>query len=88
MSIGELPVSDVRDWNKSIDTIIELERQGAPATMEQRVAELFQVCRDAAAMQAQIRSHRAAPDKAPESWPRPKSTDAFLRANAQAIHGE
>jgi hypothetical protein len=70
------------DWRASLDAIRELEERDAPATLEARVAELLQVCRDAQALEKLSRS------AAPERWPWPESTRAFLREKAKAIYGE
>ncbi|MDC0934753.1 hypothetical protein OAS39_00600 [Pirellulales bacterium] len=71
--------SDLHNW---ISAIGELERRGAPITLEARIAELQQVCADAAAMEAI--SQRQASERRP--WP--ETTSAFLRDKAKAIYGE
>jgi hypothetical protein len=73
---------NIRDWRQSIAAIDELERQDAPSTLASRVAELMQVCRDAHALE------QLSQRKAPERWPWPESTLAFLREKAKAIYGE
>jgi hypothetical protein len=75
-------MSGNRNWRESIAAIRELERQDAPETLEERVAELIQVCRDARALE------ELSPNAAPERWPWPESTRAFLREKAKAIYGE
>lgn len=79
---GPIFMSHERDWRRSIAGLAELERRDAPSTLAARIAELRQVCRDARAME------QLAQRAAPERWPWPDSTLAFLREKAKAIYGE
>ena len=65
-------MSNSRDLNKSIEAIIELKRQNAPETLAARVAELWQACRDAAALE------RVSQTESPERWPWPESEIPLL----------
>ena len=75
-------MSNTRDWRQSIAALDKLKLRGAPTTMEARIAELMQVCRDAAALE------QLSQCEASERWPWPESTLAFLREKAQAVYGE
>jgi hypothetical protein len=75
-------MSNNRDWRQSIAGLAEHERRDAPTTLAARVAELIQVCGDARAME------QLSQREAPERWPWPESTLAFLREKAKAIYGE
>ena len=71
-----------RDLHNWIDAVSELERSDAPTTLEARIAELQQVCADAAALEEISRRH--ASERI--SWP--ETTISFLRDKAKAIYGE
>jgi hypothetical protein len=73
---------NTRDWRQSIAVIRDLEQRDAPTTLAARVAELMQVCRDAAALE------QLSQRKPPDRWPWPESTLVFLREKAKAVYGE
>jgi len=66
--------------------IVAVEREGAPATMELRMAELSLACRDAAAMERALdRPFRESADDAMRRWP--ESTREYLAQQLRGVHG-